>query len=44
MDLPPVDAHGPAIGWMDAGDDLHHRAFASAVLAGQTMDLAGVQA
>ena len=43
MDLPLVDAHGSAIGGMDAGDDLHHRAFAGAVLAGETMNLAGVQ-
>src|SRR3984957_9581329 len=43
MHLLPVDAHHPRIGPMDAGDDFHHRAFASAVLAGETMDLAGVQ-
>ena len=43
MDRLPVDAHGPGIGGMDAGDDLHHRAFAGAVLAGQSVDLAGVQ-
>ena len=43
MDLPLVDAHGSGIGRMHAGDDLHHRAFAGAVLAGETMDLAGVQ-
>ena len=28
---------------MDAGDDLHHRALAGAVLAGQPVDLAGEQ-
>ena len=38
-----VDAHGAGIGRVHAGDDFHHRAFASAVLAGETMDLAGVQ-
>src|SRR3984957_15332250 len=43
MHLLPVDAHHPRIGPVDAGDDFHHRAFASAVLAGQTVDLAGVQ-
>ena len=43
MDLLAVDAHAPGVGGMDAGDDLHHRALAGAVLAGQTMDLAGEQ-
>ena len=43
MDFLPVDAHGSGIGRMDAGDDLHHRAFAGAILAGETMNLAGVQ-
>ena len=38
-----VDAHGSGISRVHAGDDFHHRAFASAVLAGETMDLAGVQ-
>jgi hypothetical protein len=43
MDLLPVDAHAACVGGMNAGDDLHHRAFASAIFAGQTVDLAGVQ-
>ncbi len=43
MDLLAVDAHAPGVGGMDAGDDLHHRALAGAVLAGQAMDLAGQQ-
>ncbi len=43
MDLPAFDAHASGIGRVDAGDDFHHRALASAVLAGETMDLAGVQ-
>src|ERR1700733_889816 len=43
MDFLSVDTHGSGISRMDTGDDLHHRAFASAVLAGETMDLAGVQ-
>src|ERR1700735_2176494 len=33
MNLLPVDAHRSRIGPMNAGDDLHHRAFAGAVLA-----------
>ena len=41
MDLLAVDAHAPSVGRMDAGDDLHHRALAAAILAGQAMDLAG---
>jgi hypothetical protein len=43
MDLLAVDAHAPRVGRMGAGDDLHHRAFARAVLAGETVDLTGEQ-
>ena len=41
MHVLSVDAHAPGVGGVDAGDDLHHRALARAVLAGQTMDLTG---
>ena len=37
------DAHRPRIRAMDAGDDFHQRTLAGAVLAGQSVDLAGVQ-
>ena len=43
MHVLSVDAHAPCVGAVDAGDDLHHRALARAVLAGQTMDLTGEQ-
>ena len=39
----PSQAHDPAIVGVHAGDDLHQRALAGAVLADETMDLAGGQ-
>ena len=41
--LAPVDHVGAGIFRVDAGDDLHRRALAGAVLADETVDLAGAQ-
>ena len=41
--LLPLDAQAAAIGDMDAGDDLHQRALAGAVLADEAVDLALAQ-
>ena len=38
-----VDAHLACVAGVHAGDDLHQRAFAGAVLAGEAVDLAGLQ-
>ncbi len=43
MHRPPVDAHLAVIAGMDAGDDLHQRRLAGAVLADEAMHLAGQQ-
>ena len=43
MHFAAVDAHLPLIAGVDAGDDLHQRALAGAVLPDETVNLAGVE-
>ena len=43
-DFLALEAEGAGIGRVDAGDDLHQRRFAGAVLAHQRMDMAALQA
>ena len=40
--FPALPAHGTAVAAVHSGDDLHHRGLARAVLADQSMNLAGV--